>query len=75
MVDARLLREKIAEKGFNVGEVASRMGIDKATLYRRIAHSESFTIGEVGKMAEILGLSCDEAVSISLAIASHNCDI
>ena len=64
MVDARLLRKKIAEQGFNVGEVALRMGIDKATLYRRIAHSESFTIGEVGKMTEILGLSCEEAVSI-----------
>ena len=64
MVDTRLLRKKIAEKGFNVGEVALRMGIDKATLYRRIAHSESFTIGEVGKMTEILGLSCEEAVSI-----------
>lgn len=64
MVDTRLLRIKIEEKRTNISEIASKMGIDKATLYRRIANSETFTIGEVGKIAEILNLTHDEAVSI-----------
>lgn len=64
MVDTRLLRDKIEEKRTNISEIAARMGVDKATLYRRIANSESFTIGEVGKITEILSLSHDEAVSI-----------
>ncbi len=64
MVNTRLLRGKIEEKGTNIPEVAAKMGVDKATLYRRIANSETFTIGEVGKIAEILRLSHDEAVSI-----------
>lgn len=64
MVDTRLLRDKIEEKRTSISEVAARMGVDKATLYRRIANSESFTIGEVGKITEILNLSHDEAVSI-----------
>ena len=64
MVDTRLLRIKIEEKRTNISEIASKMGIDKATLYRRIANSVTFTIGEVGKIAEILNLTHDEAVSI-----------
>ena len=64
MVNTRLLRGKIEEKGTNVAEVAAQMGIDKATLYRRIANSESFTIGEVGRITEILDLSSEEAISI-----------
>lgn len=64
MVNTRLLRDKIEEKRTSISEVAAQMGVDKATLYRRIANSESFTIGEVGRITEILNLSHDEAVSI-----------
>lgn len=64
MVDTRLLRDKIEEKRTTISEIALKMGVDKATLYRRIANSETFTIGEVGKITEILNLSHDEAVSI-----------
>lgn len=74
MVNTRLLRGKIEEKGTNISEVASQMGVDKATLYRRIQNSETFTIGEVGKITEILCLTKDEAVSIFLIKMSHNCD-
>lgn len=34
-----------------------KWGIDKATLYRRIADGQSFTIGEIGKIADVLQLS------------------
>lgn len=64
MVDTTLLRKKISERNTNVSEVACKMGIDKATLYRRIADSDTFTIGEVGKIVEILNLTNMEAVSI-----------
>ena len=64
MVNTDLLRGKITEKKTNIAEVAMQMGIDKATLYRRIADSGTFTIGEVDKLTKILGLTCDEAVAI-----------
>lgn len=64
MVNTDMLRSKIAERRTNVSKVAERMGVDKTTLYRRIADSSSFTIGEVCKITEILELSHDEAVSI-----------
>ena len=64
MVNPDLLRGKIVERKTSIAEVAMQMGVDKATLYRRIADSESFTIGEVEKLTQILALSCDEAISI-----------
>lgn len=64
MVNTRLLRSKIEDRKTTVSEVAAKMGVDKATLYRRISNGETFTIGEVGKITEILNLSHDEAVSI-----------
>lgn len=67
MVNTDLLRIKIAEKKTNVTEVAERMGVDKATLYRRISDSGAFTIGEVEKITEILSLSHEEAISIFFA--------
>ena len=64
MVNVDLLKGKITERGTNVSEIAVKMGVDKATLYRRIADGSSFTIGEVEKIAEVLRLSHDEAISI-----------
>lgn len=64
MVDTQLLRCKMAERNVNVADVAAQMGVDKATLYRRMADGETFTIGEVRNIKDILGLSLDEAVSM-----------
>lgn len=64
MVNTTLLRSAIVKKGTNISEVAVRMGVDKATLYRRMADSGSFTIGEVEKLTSILDLSHEEAISI-----------
>lgn len=69
MVDAKLLREKISKNNMTVSDVASKMGIDKATLYRRIADPESFTIGEALKITEILDLSHAESAAIFFANA------
>lgn len=64
MVNINMLRGKIVERGTNVSDVAEKMGIDKATLYRRIADGDAFTIGEAQKITDILSLSHDEAVAI-----------
>ena len=64
MVNTDLLRSVIIKKRTNVAEIAAQMGVDKATLYRRMADSGSFTIGEVEKITHILSLSHEEAISI-----------
>lgn len=64
MVNVDLLRSEIVKKGINVSEVAAQMGVDKATLYRRMADSGTFTIGEVEKLTSILDLSHEAAIHI-----------
>jgi AcrR family transcriptional regulator len=64
MVDTNLLKSKMAERVLSVSDVAARIGLDKATLYRRLADGESFTVGEVQRIKDVLSLTMDEAVSI-----------
>lgn len=67
MVDTVLLRRKISERNMTVSDVAAAMNIDKATLYRRIATPEGFTIGEVEKIAKILNLPHADSAAIFFA--------
>lgn len=64
MVDTTLLRKKISDCNMNISDMAAAMNVDKATLYRRIAAPESFTIGEALKIAEILQLPHHDSVAI-----------
>ena len=64
MVNTELLKREITKKRKNVTEIAAEMGVDKATLYRRIADGKTFTIGEVEKIVAILKLTHKEAISI-----------
>ena len=66
MVNTAMIRGKIVEKGMDVPGVAGRMGINGATLYRRLANGDSFTIGEASKISIILGLTNREKTSIFL---------
>ncbi|WP_277680354.1 helix-turn-helix domain-containing protein [Gracilibacillus dipsosauri] len=65
MVNIMKLKGKIVERGMNVGQLAEKMGIDRATLYRRINNNgDSFTIREANQICEILDLSKEEAIAI-----------
>lgn len=65
MVDVNRLKGKIAEKGINIEELAKRIGVDKATLYRKIkSDGKNISIKEAGLIARELSLSMDEVNSI-----------
>ena len=64
MVNTTLLRKRIDDRNMTISDVAAAMNIDKATLYRRIAAPESFTIGEALKITEILDLPHSESAAI-----------
>lgn len=65
MVNVNKLKGKIVELGRNVESVASAIGIDKATFYRKLAaNGETFTIGEADSIAKELGLTKDETNAI-----------
>ncbi|ORI05561.1 phage repressor protein [Mammaliicoccus sciuri] len=64
MVNIEKLKSTIYEKKSTPKDLALSIGIDRATLYRKLNRSESFNIGEVNKIKEALGLTKDEALDI-----------
>lgn len=61
------LKGKIVEKELNVEKLAQIIGIDRASLYRKMNNGEKITIGEAAKMKEALEMSDKEAFEIFLA--------
>lgn len=68
MVNTDKLRGKIVERRMTVGKVASKVGLNTATLYRRLSGGGgSFTIDEADKIAVVLDLTPDELNHIFFA--------
>lgn len=68
MVDVNKLKGKIVEKGYNISTVAEKIGVNKASFYRKLnANGESFTVGEANKIVSLLKISNDEATAIFFA--------
>lgn len=65
-MNSNLLIEKILEKGMEFGKIAKLLGIDKMTLYRKLANYESVTIREAEILKDILDLTNFEALEIFL---------
>lgn len=61
------LRGRMVELGVSVGELAGRIGINRASLYRKFKNDEKVTIGEAQRIKEALNLTDDEAYQIFLA--------
>lgn len=65
MVNVNKLKGKIVECGMSTSELASKIGIDRATLYRRLnSDGKDFTIEEADLIVQELELSCSEAKAI-----------
>ena len=65
-MDINKLKGKITEKGLNVETLATLIGVDRSSLYRKLNEFEKIKIGEARKMKEVLELSDEEATSIFL---------
>ena len=67
-VDIARLRGKISECGMTQEKLAHAMSIDKSTLSRKMkSEALDFSVGEMHQIAEILGLSKEEAGEIFLS--------
>ena len=64
MVDVSKLKGKIIERNTTQEELASKIGIDKSTFYRKMKQNGNFSIKEVNLIVSTLNLSKDEAMSI-----------
>lgn len=62
------LRAVMVEQGVSVEALASGIGINKSTLYRKLAgDGDGFTIAEAQSITEVLHLSADEGALIFFA--------
>lgn len=65
MVNVNKLKGKIVENGFNIDELADKVGINRSTLYRKISdNGESFLIKEADAIAKSLKLTGKEVMEI-----------
>jgi DNA-binding phage protein len=65
MVDINKLKGKIIEKKLNVSRLAVKIGINQATLYRKLkTNGDYFSIKEAELIAKELDLTVDELNSI-----------
>lgn len=70
-----VLRAKMLEKGITYEAMASSLGIDVSTFYRKLkAEGTTFTVGQMHRIVEILGLTNEEASSIFLWKNSQKCE-
>ena len=60
------LKGKIVEKGMNVEILGAMIGIERATLYRKLNNFEKITIGEAKRIKAALELSNEDAIEIFL---------
>ena len=67
MFKRNLLEAALKAKGKTVGEMAERLGVNRATLYKKMAQTSDFTRGEVQTIKEFLHLSTQEAMEIFYA--------
>lgn len=67
-MNVQMLKGKLVEKGINIETLAHELGIDRATLYRKLSdNGNGLTIGEANKAVAYLGLTIDEANKIFFA--------
>lgn len=59
------LKGKIVEQGLNIPIVAEKIGVDRATLYRKLNNEgATMTIKEAQNIVEVLNLDAKEATLI-----------
>ena len=68
MVNIKMLRAKMLEKNISVEGLATIIGINKATLYRRLNNgAEDMSIKEAVNIANALTLNAQEVTNIFFA--------
>ncbi len=65
--DLMQLRSKMAECNMTQEEVAHKIGVDPSTFSRKMkSDGLKFTVGQVHKLATVLGMTTEEAKNIFL---------
>lgn len=68
MINANMLKGKMAEAGITQRILAEKVGFSENTLTRKISGKRDFTTSEAVKICEILGIT-DNAVKVQIFLA------
>ena len=64
-ININKLKGKIVESGLTVAALAEKMGIDRATLYRKLSNNgDTMLVKDANCIVSVLNLTEDEAVAI-----------
>ncbi|MEA4835156.1 MAG: helix-turn-helix transcriptional regulator [Anaeromusa sp.] len=64
MVNVMKLKGRIVEEGFNIATLATSMGVNRSTLYRKLNGQCPITVDDADSIAKILQLSAADAYAI-----------
>ncbi|MBQ8893052.1 MAG: XRE family transcriptional regulator [Clostridia bacterium] len=67
LFDSEKFKKRVHELGYTIGEVAGLIGVNEATLYRKIAGTSEFSRAEIQLLRGVLKLSATEAEAIFFA--------
>lgn len=73
-MNVRLLKGKMVEAGYTQRTLAEEMGISPQSLSRKMNQKRQFTLGEVLDICNLLGMSCEQKISIFLPEKSQKCN-
>lgn len=74
-VDIDLLKTRISQSDKSITELATAIGVNRSTFYRKLnSNGEFFTIEQARKLTEAIPLSKKDSVRIFFAHQSHKCD-
>ncbi|MFR9276493.1 MAG: helix-turn-helix domain-containing protein [Peptoniphilus senegalensis] len=65
MLNILKLKGKIAENGMNITSLARKIGMNRDTLYRKLANEgEKLNLGEIKKICEVLKINKEDTLDI-----------
>lgn len=63
-MDVKALKSKLVAKGMNVEDLAKKIGLDRSSLYRKLAGQQKMTIKDAQNIKAALNLTSNEARDI-----------
>lgn len=58
------LKGKIVEQGITTAQLAKQIGINRATLYRKLANPDTISLKDIAAIIRILNLNANETTAI-----------
>jgi DNA-binding phage protein len=70
MFDRRKLQAQMVLKGYNVSQVAEMLGINSATMYRKLGNDGDFSRTEINQLIDILDIEDIRGIFFAPSVAS-----